>query len=77
MKFIENTFESPLKKNVYYSDGSAAQYKNRKNLLNITFHNEDFGMPAEWHFFATSHGKSTSDGVGDTLKTIAAKASLQ
>jgi hypothetical protein len=28
MKFIENTFESPLKKMVYFSDGSAAQYKN-------------------------------------------------
>jgi hypothetical protein len=25
MKFIENTFESPLKKIVYFSDGSAAQ----------------------------------------------------
>jgi hypothetical protein len=30
MKFTENTFESPLKKIVYFSDGSAAQYKNRK-----------------------------------------------
>jgi hypothetical protein len=27
MKFIENTFESPLKKMVYFSDGSADQYK--------------------------------------------------
>jgi hypothetical protein len=68
MKFIENTFESPLKKMVYFSDGSAAQYKNRKNLLNITFHNEDFALPAEWHFFVTSHGKSACDGVGGTLK---------
>jgi hypothetical protein len=57
MKFIENTFESPLKKKiVYFSGGSAAQYKNRKKLQNITCHNED--LPAEWHFFATSHGKS-------------------
>jgi hypothetical protein len=30
MKFIESTFESPLKKIVYFCDGSAAQYKNRK-----------------------------------------------
>jgi hypothetical protein len=36
MTFTENTFESPLKKIVYFSDGSAAQYKNRKKLLNIT-----------------------------------------
>jgi hypothetical protein len=32
---------------------------------------------AEWHFFATSHGKSACDGVGGTLKMLAAKASLQ
>jgi hypothetical protein len=77
MKFTENTFESPLKKMVYFSDGSAAQYKTRKDLLNITCHNEDFGVPAEWHFFATSHGKSACDGVDGTLKRLAAKASLQ
>jgi hypothetical protein len=65
IKFIENTFELPLKKIAYFSDGSAGttQYKNRKKLLNITCHNEDFGVPAEWHFFATSYGKSACDGV--------------
>jgi hypothetical protein len=77
MKFIENTFESPLKKIVYFSDGSTAQYKNRRNLLKITCHNENFGVAADWHFFATSHGKSACDGVGGTLKRLAAKASLQ
>jgi hypothetical protein len=40
-------------------------------------HNEDFGVPAEWHFVATSHGKSACDGVGGTLKRLAEKASLQ
>jgi hypothetical protein len=34
-------------------------------------------VPAEWHFFVTSHGKSACDGVGGTLKRLAAKASLQ
>jgi hypothetical protein len=77
MKFIENTFESPLKEIVYFSDGSPVQYKNRKNLLNTTCHNEDFGVPAEWHFFATSYGISACDGVGGTLRRLAAKASLQ
>jgi hypothetical protein len=77
MKFIDNTFESPLKKMVYFPDGSAAQYRNRKKLLNITCHIEEFGVPAEWHFFVTSHGKSACDGVGVTLKRLAAKASLQ
>jgi hypothetical protein len=74
MKFTKNTFESPLKKKVLFSDGSAAQHKNRKDLLNITCHNEDFGMPAEWHFFATSHGKSACDGVGWHSKKACSKS---
>ena len=32
---------------------------------------------AEWHFFATSHGKGPCDGVEGTVKHEAAKASLQ
>jgi hypothetical protein len=75
MKFIENTSVSPLKKMVYFSDGSAAQYKNRKNVQNITCHNEEFGVPAERHIFTTSHGKSACDGVGGTLRRLAAKVS--
>jgi hypothetical protein len=59
---------------VYFSDGSATQYENRRNFLHITCHNEDFGVPAEWHFFATSHA---CDGIVGTLKKFAAKASLQ
>ena len=34
-------------------------------------------MPAEWHFFATSHGKGPCDGVGGTVKRLAARTSLQ
>lgn len=67
-----------LKKLYYFSDGSAAQYKNRKNFLNLCHHKEDFdGLEAEWHFYATSHGKGVCDGVGGTVKRLAAKASLQ
>ena len=36
------------------------------------------GIDAEWHFFfATSHGKGPCDGIGGTVKRLAAKASLQ
>ena len=42
----------------YYSDGALSQYKNYKNSANLLFHEQDHGIPAEWHFFATSHGKS-------------------
>ena len=34
---------------VYWSDGCAPQYKNKLNLYNLTLHEQDFGVPAEWH----------------------------
>ncbi len=43
---------------VYVSDGSAAQYKNKKNIANLLHHKEDFGIDADWEFFPTAHGKS-------------------
>ena len=61
----------------YFTDGCAAQYKNCKNFLNLTFHRQDFKMDAEWHFFASSHGKGPCDGIGGTLKRLATRASLQ
>ena len=62
---------------IYFSDGCAGQYKNCKNFINLCYHLEDFAVPAEWHFFATSHGKGPCDGVGGVVKRQAAKASLQ
>ena len=62
---------------MYMSDGCAAQYKNCKNFSNLCYHFEDFGVKAEWYFFATSHGKSAGDGAGGTLKRLVTKASLQ
>ena len=62
---------------IYFSDGAASQYKNRKNFLNLCHHKEDFGLSAEWHFSATSHGKGACDGLGGTVKRLAARASLQ
>ena len=40
-------------------------------------HQDDFGVKAEWHFSATSHGKGACDGLGGTVKRLAARASLQ
>lgn len=78
INFIKQDFMPSLKKVYYFSDGSAAQYKNRKNFSNLCHHTEDFdGVEAEWHFYATSHGKGVCDGVGGTVKRLATKASLQ
>lgn len=46
-------------------------------MLNLRYHLKDFGLHAEWHLFASVHGKGPSDGLGGTLKRLAAKASLQ
>ena len=66
-----------LKKVHYFSDGCAGQYKNRYNFSNICHHEEDFNISCEWNFFATSHGKSSCDGIGGTVKRAVARASLQ
>ena len=51
----------------YFSDGALFQYKNFKNLTNLIHHQGDHQLSAEWHFFATSYGKSSCDGIGDTV----------
>jgi hypothetical protein len=61
----------------YFSDGCGGQYKNYKNFRNLCLHSQDFGLSAEWHFFATSHGKSVCDEIGGTVKRLAARSSLQ
>ena len=62
---------------LYLTDGSAAQYKNRFNFINLTYHEEDLSIPAEWNFFAIFHGINACDGIGGTLKRYVSKASLQ
>lgn len=76
IKFLKNKHNNIVKA-IYFTDGCGGQYKNFKNFLNITYHEEDFGIPAEWNFFATSHGKGACDGIGGTVKRLAARASLQ
>ena len=75
MDFLKGKFETD--KIIYFSDGCAAQYKNCKNFVNLCHHEEDFGLKSEWHFFATSHGKGPCDGVGGSVKRLAARANLK
>ena len=62
---------------MYTSDGCAGKYKNLNFFMNLCLHEEGFDIPAEWHFFATNHGKGSSHGIGGTIKHEATKASLQ
>ena len=60
----------------YYSDGCAGQYKNYKNFMNLCLHEIDFGLTADWVFFATCHGKSPCDRIGGTVKHLVRRKSL-
>lgn len=57
----------------YISDGAPQHFKNNKNLLNLTYHKADFGVPASWTFTATAHGKGAVDGIGAAVKYRATK----
>jgi len=64
-----------LKKIIYMTDGAKQHFKNRYQITNLIHHEEDFGIKAEWHYSATSHGKSAY-GIGETFKREAYRASL-
>lgn len=75
--FLKQNLPHKPEKLIYFSDGAASQYKNKSNFLNLCHHEKDFGIKAEWNFFASSHGKNACDGVGGTVKRLAAFASLR
>ena len=56
VEYLKSTF-NVVKKICYFSDGARQQYKNYKNTINLAYHQLDFNIEAEWHFFATAHGK--------------------
>ncbi len=73
--FMKSKF-SHLLKITYVTDGAASQYKNKKKFKTVAGHFEEYGIDAERHFHASSHGKGPCDGIGGTLKRKAARASL-
>jgi len=76
VQYIKSDLQG-IEKIIYFSDGASGQYKNKKNFINLTHHEQDFKLAAEWHSFPTSHGKEPCDGIDGTLKRLAARASLQ
>lgn len=57
-----------------FSDGCAAQFKNRWTLSNVLYSSHDFGVKMTWDFFAPGHGKGAVDGIGATVKRVAYRA---
>lgn len=71
IKFLKRKFGARnVKKLIYFSDGAGSQYKNKFNFLNLLYHEKDFKIKAEWHFFATAHGKGACDGIGGCVKKM-------
>jgi hypothetical protein len=60
----------------YVSDGAVQHFKNSKSILNLTYHQNDFGIPASWTFSATAHGKGPMDGIGAAMKYRATRKVL-
>ena len=61
----------------YWSDGPSSQFKNQYNFTNLLLHQKDHSMPADWNFFATSHGKGENDGAGGDVKNAVWRKVLQ
>ena len=59
-----------IKKLIYFSEGCGGQYQNYKNFM-------DFGISAEWVFFATSYCISPCDDIGGAVKRHVTKRILQ
>ena len=43
----------------------------------VSYMTHDFGLSAEWNFFATAHGKSPCDGIGGSVKRVTTVESLK
>ena len=74
ISFLKNSID--LKTIIFMSDGAVAHYKNRKNFAALCNFQSIHKIEAEWHFFATSHGKGPCDAIGGTLKRTAKWASF-
>lgn len=64
------------KKIVYVTDGARQHFKNSFEIANLINHEDDFGIKAEWHYYATAHEKSCYDGLGAIFKREAYRTSL-
>lgn len=72
-EFIKSKYTNIKVVNIF-SDGSAAQFKQRFTLSTLPIHAARFQFATiNWHYFATSHGKGAVDGIGGTIKCHAWK----
>lgn len=78
VNYLKHTKEFAKKTDIkFFSDGAPQQYKNKYNFLDLCSFKKEFELDAEWHFFATSHGKSPCDALGGTFKRNARIHNMQ
>ena len=65
-----------LDPSLFSSDGAPAHFKNHSNIINLLYHQDDFGIIASWTLSASGHGKGPCDGIGATVKSTANRAAL-
>ncbi|KAJ8869965.1 hypothetical protein PR048_028976 [Dryococelus australis] len=53
-----------------FSNGCAAQFKNKITLSNLCCTKSDYGVSREWNFFTSSHGKGAVDSLGDIKRMV-------
>ena len=60
-----------------FTDGCGSQYKNGEIFSYLPEFENKFEILIKWNFFATSHGKTSCDGIGGCIKRQAALESLR
>jgi hypothetical protein len=67
-----------MRKLTIFSDGPASQFKNRYMVHLLAHLRLKFALDEiSWNFFASGHGKGPVDGVGGTVKRLAASAVMR
>ena len=71
--FLIEKIVFPIKSIIYFSDGAPTQYKNCKKIINLFHHKMDLdGIDTEWHYFCYLAWQGACDGIGGTVKRLAA-----
>ena len=69
IKDLKRKFSSLETVNIF-SDGVAAQFKQRFLFANLTLLSNDLNVNLLWNFFSSGHERGAVDGVGGTVKRL-------
>ena len=72
-KLLTGILDKNIKKLHIWSDGPSSQFKNCFTAASISWLQKRHMLKIYWNYFATSHGKGPVDGIGGTIKRMAAQ----